>query len=103
MNIDEIIAQNLPGKTAADIVKIYHGRDHECRCGCRGKYFHRGERGFTRARNRLDKLSVVAKGTFMGQNGFGNYYSGGIESDGKSYVNLPYDAAKDKCYTLYFD
>lgn len=51
--LNELLAEH--NKTIKDIAQIYHGKDHWCRCGCGGKYFEPGEKGFARATNTLNK------------------------------------------------
>lgn len=34
-------------KITTTATKIYRGRDHGCRCGCKGTYAERGSRPFT--------------------------------------------------------
>lgn len=36
MKLDEILAKR--GKQVEDIRQIYYGKDHCCRCGCKGNY-----------------------------------------------------------------
>lgn len=102
MNIDEILKSfNLDMN---DVKRIYHGYDHSCRCGCGGRYFERGERGFTRAVNALRKPETIylERGTAVvtrhGERGVSDGFV-----VGQTFVNIPYDAARDKCYTLYFE
>ena len=38
------------------ITSIYTGDEHGCRCGCHGRYFKPGEKGFTRALNKAKDL-----------------------------------------------
>ena len=91
------------GKTTADIVKIYHGKDHACRCGCCGRYFEPGELGFKRAMNAILKDSFTPLEPFTEViDKWGSIWkSDGLEVN-DDYVNIPYDRDHDKCYTLYF-
>ena len=45
------------------ITSIYTGDEHGCRCGCHGRYFKSGVKGFTRALNKAKPAS--AKGVYM--------------------------------------
>lgn len=70
--------------------RIYYGRDHECRCGCRGSYADKGGRTFTRYSNALRK--ALDAGDFRDPVEF--------EPD---FVNVPVGPESlDKCYCLYF-
>ena len=103
MNITETLAQaNL---TIEDITRIYHGKDHECRCGCKGRYFEKGTAGFKRALRTIqsDKFSPLKKGDRMMHSQRHCWVeTEGVEVD-DCFINIPYDAEHDKCYTLYFD
>lgn len=72
-----------------DITKVYHGKDHWCRCGCGGNYFDKGERGFTRAMNLMKK-------------GYPKFSTSNVEA-GPNYINIPDDGADNMCYCIYFD
>lgn len=102
MNIDEILKSS--GRDLNDVTRIYHGYDHSCRCGCGGKYFDRGSRGFTRSINALRKpgTTCLGPGTGVTTRHGEHIVSNGLVA-GRTYINIPYDAARDKCYTLYFD
>ena len=95
MNLDKLINDKY-GLRVKDITQIYHGGNNVCRCGCAGNYFKPGDRGFTRALNRIQKADF--KLLPLGKDD--------IDKD-KVYLNLPYDAdfrnGMGKCYCLYFD
>lgn len=78
------------GKTVNDIVKIYHGLDDHCRCGCGGNYFYNNRQedkvGFTRAINVLKKTGFVTNN---------------IEFGG-SWLNIPKPLTNNRCYCIYF-
>jgi len=102
MNITETLV--LAKKTIEDITRIYHGKDHECRCGCKGRYFERGTAGFKRALSTIqsDEFSPLKKGDSMWHSQCRRWtLTQGVEVD-DGYINIPYDAEHDKCYTLYF-
>lgn len=80
------------GKTFGNISKIYHGKDHWCRCGCGGKYFYPGSRGFARALNTLKRGIRTFKDKVV-------YFNGEIAT----YLNVPEADRENKCYCLYFD
>lgn len=96
------------GWTEESIVKIYHGGDHVCRCGCAGRYLDRGTPGFTRAMNVLRKgFMTEAKGDKVYVSGYGHnelQISDGIEIHKEyGYINIPIfdDPRHNKCYCLY--
>jgi hypothetical protein len=82
------------GRTEDEIEKIYHGKDHWCRCGCGGNYFYRGveteKRGFNRA------LSSLKKETFESFDIEYHDYGGG------AWLNIPKANQDNKCYCIYF-
>jgi len=84
MTLNEVLKKF--NRTAEEITDVYHGRDHACRCGCCGNYFKPGERGFTRAINRMNK---------------DDFECFNLEA-GTTYINIPYDWDNDKCYCVYF-
>lgn len=80
------------GKTEDDIEKIYHGKDHWCRCGCGGNYFYHGvdKTGYTRAINKMKKPEFKA------------YNIESHDSSMATWINIP-DAMQDNmCYCIYF-
>ena len=103
-NLNE--ALNHAGWTEDDIMRIYHGGDPVCRCGCAGKYFDRGTPGFTRALNKLKRGFVTeSKGDKVYVTGYGHnewQVSDGIDIK-TDYINIPeYSAANhNRCYCLY--
>lgn len=106
MNLNELLQKH--GRTVADVTKIYSGLEHCCRCGCGGKYFEPGDRGFARALNAIAKpgFEPVPKGVTMWRRGSLAGTSDGIavgETYGLSFVDIPYGQSNDKCYCLYFD
>jgi hypothetical protein len=85
MTLNELLINK--GKSVKDITQIYRGKDHACRCGCCGRYFKAGEKGFTRAINEMSKT---------------DFYCFNVEY-GDTYINIPYDYDNDKCFCIYFD
>ena len=65
------------------ITRIYHGCDNCCRCGCKGKYYTREDRGFHRVYTEAIKKAREVL----------------CETDNVSYVNIPYE--KNRAYTIY--
>lgn len=73
--------------------EIYRGKDHACRCGCKGKYYSQGGTMWTKtvravqtSQVRLEEASVVHR------------RDGSVE-----HINLPYgEKSKDRCFCLYF-
>ena len=55
MNVAEYLSQKT--KEGRSIETIYTGLEMGCRCGCAGRYFKPGEKGFTRAYNKALKLN----------------------------------------------
>ena len=45
-----------PNIATEEITKVYVGGNYVCRCGCAGKYFNRGEKGFESRANRFIRL-----------------------------------------------
>ena len=43
------------------ITSIYTGDEHGCRCGCHGRYFKPGEKGFIRALNKAKDLDPIVE------------------------------------------
>lgn len=106
LNFVEVLKKaNVPEDS---IKRIYHGGDHACRCGCAGKYFERGSRGFTRALNVLRKgFMTESNGDKIWVYGYGHdeeQISDGIDYS-NNYINIPVydDPNHNKCYCLYFD
>ena len=89
----------------SDVKQIYHGRDNWCRCGCGGNYFSVGSVGFKRALNRIQKEDF--KPLEAGTEVYGVGKSEGVRFETQStplegWLNIPYDANRDKCSCLYF-
>ena len=103
-NLNETLVK--AGWTEDTIKKIYHGGDHVCRCGCAGRYFKRGDRGFTRALNELRRgFLTEEKGDKIYVSGWGHdeeQISDGIDIQ-RDYINVPIadDPRHNKCYCLY--
>ena len=104
-NLNETLAK--AGWTEDTIQKIYRGGDHVCRCGCAGKYYHYGTRGFTRALNELRRgFLTEEKGDKVHVTGWGHdeiVTSEGIDICRDCYINIPIatDPRHNKCYCLY--
>ena len=94
------------GWTEDTIQKIYRGGDHVCRCGCAGKSYLRGERGFTRALNELRRGFLTEEaGDKVYVTGWGHneeQTSKGIDIKRNSYINIPIatDPRHNKCFCL---
>lgn len=102
MRLEETLAQF--GHKIEDITKIYHGKDHNCKCGCAGRYFSREDRGFKLALSKMqkDKFQPLVKGEDMWFSQACKWgTTDGVTGD-EIYVNIPYGRESDKCYTLYF-
>ena len=103
MNLEEQLQKH--GLHVSDVKQIYHGRDNWCRCGCGGNYFSVGSVGFKRALNRIQKEDF--KPLEAGTEVYGVGKSEGVRFEAHStpldgWLNIPYDANRDKCYCLYF-
>lgn len=85
---------NAAGKSTDNIIKIYRGKDNYCRCGCGGKYFYPGDRGFTRALNQLSNQEWLENNT--DEKDILDFGNG---------INFPYDYSthEGKALTVYFD
>ena len=96
---------NEHGKKLEDVKRIYHGLCNCCRCGCNGKYFDMGSRGFSRALNAIQdpEFKPLAEGTVVWAPARHEH----VKSEGAVYVgtclDIPYDKDTDKCYCLYFE
>ena len=103
MNIEKIL--ETIDKKPEDIVKIYRGRDHHCRCGCGGDYFYRGrDDEFNEILDEImsDDFIPLEAGTEMYSEDDGPFECDGVDVK-KSYINIPYDCTTDECYCLYFE
>lgn len=69
----------------ATVERVYVGKDHACRCGCKGAYHEAGTPGFIRAIKKAEKLVNVEHVK--------------VDDDG-GHVNVPY--GNDRAITLYF-
>ena len=104
-NLNETLAK--AGWTEDTIQKIYRGGDHVCRCGCAGKYYVRGSRGFTRALNELRRGFLTEEaGDKVHVTGWGHdeiVTSEGIDINRNIYIDIPIatDPRHNKCYCLY--
>lgn len=104
-NLNETLAK--AGWTEDTIQKIYHGGDHACRCGCAGKYFRRGEIGFTRALNKLRRGFLTEEaGDKVYVSGWGHneeQTSVGVDIMRNCCINIPIatDPHHNKCFCLY--
>jgi len=75
------------GKKVEDVTKIYRGKDHACRCGCRGHYYERGTEGFERIIKAMNKAVLAEEEIEVYDN----------------FINVPFDIKNDKCFTIYFN
>lgn len=89
ITLNEILEK--AGRKESDIKKIYRGKDNYCRCGCGGKYYDRGEKGFTRAINEMSRDTFTCLD---------------VEAPvGCNFINIPYDDStyEGKALTIYFN
>lgn len=89
MNLDEVLRKRH--KSTEDIKQIYYGKDHCCRCGCRGNYASAGTPTFKRYLNKL--LASEPQGIVEWS----------PQPYGTCWLNIPVDSARDMCYCLYFE
>ena len=89
-NINLIDILKKANWTEADITKVYVGKSHECRCGCCGDYFKKGEPGFAEAISQL-KAGVEP------------WHDFGEDDIGPNYINVDLDEDEDTCICLYND
>ena len=52
-----------------ELTTIYTGDEHGCRCGCHGRYFKPGDKGFTRALNAAKDLDPIVSVYECNENG----------------------------------
>lgn len=52
-----------------ELTTIYTGDEHGCRCGCHGRYFKPGDKGFTRALNAAKDLDPIVSAYTHGEVG----------------------------------
>lgn len=85
MKLEELLEKY--NKTIDDIKDIYHGKNNWCRCGCGGNYFSHGDKGFTRAINRLkDNDYCKVESTEYDNN----------------WINIVDEARDNMAYTIYW-
>lgn len=94
----ECIEKNFNSKI--EITKIYHGKDHACRCGCCGRYFEKGDKGFTRAINTLNSDTFKCFENRVELSTYQNVHDGKVLPT-EGWINIPYDYDNDKCYCVY--
>ena len=80
------------------INRIYYGKDHACRCGCKGTYHAPGDRTYARTLNRLKNLfNHDARKEEIEWHI--NSVTGLTE-----YINIPVgEQGADKCFCVYFN
>lgn len=81
-----------------EIVKVYFGKDHWCRCGCGGSYYYYQESGYSKAMQAaFQRCNSMRSSSKLVQNDF--HMS---EPEGKTagYINIP--LGHNKCYCIYF-
>lgn len=66
------------------ISKIYSGQDNCCRCGCRGKYYNKGDKMFAGMLRKAVKMAAQTETE--------EFYN---------FINIPY--GKNRAYTIYID
>ena len=87
ITLDEVL--KMLNWNEADVVKIYYGKSHCCRCGCKGNYFKVGERGFKRHLNAL-KRGIQLAHEFKCD-----------DINAACYVNIDIANTNDRCICLY--
>lgn len=109
--LNEIL--NFAGKKIEDIYTIYEGRNHNCRCGCAGKYINSndGEK-FEKMLKHINRVKVNEAGNAirMPVSDSRKFTSLGIEyicnpldSTEILYVDIPLATGVDRCITIYFN
>jgi len=68
-------------KNLTNATRVYIGQDRACRCGCQGKYWEPGTRGFKQAITKAQKLEA--------------------DDVDETYINFPY--GNNRAITVYFD
>lgn len=66
------------------ITKIYSGQDNCCRCGCRGKYYNKGDKMFAGMVRKAVKLATTQE-----------------TEEEYNFINIPY--GNNRAYTIYID
>lgn len=69
------------------ITQVYSGIDNGCRCGCKGKYYNRGDKMFP---GMLRKAIKAARNPNLP-----------CTEEGDGYVNIP--LGNNRAYTIYFN
>lgn len=86
------------------IEQIYTGSENACRCGCAGRYFEPGSKGFARALNKLTRLNPTVKrpteSDDLNQMIYDNRDSGEAVTDNNEWIDFAYP--DDKTITVYF-
>ena len=85
------------GVSESQITEIYSGKDHDCRCGCKGTYTKPEYRSYKRILNALKKTFIDNTVRTL-EVEYSDLSDGSVD-----YINIPNgDAYKDHCYCLYF-
>lgn len=95
------------------VLNIYTGDEHGCRCGCHGRCFKPGDRGFVRAFNKAKKFNPNVKVYDFGENGINealseqtfNEFDGmvhAIAGEGPSESWLDICTGNGKTITIYY-
>lgn len=84
------------GTTIEAIDEIYSGKDHECRCGCKGKYYNSEDKGYNRILNAAKR--AFARDARLQEVVYDVLLDGTVE-----YINIPNGKIHtDHCYCIYF-
>lgn len=110
MKIKQVLTNELMkiGKKISDITSIYHGRDHQCRCGCSGTYYSPDDSEFITILGKIEKCSVLEKGVPIRFSRSSDRYGSHQNSKGIEYhedigcLNIPLARTSDMCYCIYF-
>lgn len=92
---EQIIA--FYGLKLDQLIEIYSGKNHCCRCGCGGRYFKKDDKMIGTVLSRLERMmrDNCKNSEEADFNDFG---------DGNGCVNIPYGLPhENKCYCLYFE
>lgn len=84
------------GTTAEAICKIYSGKDHACRCGCKGNYYETEDKSYIRILNAVKRAFI--KDARLQEVDYSILLNGAVE-----YINIPNGKKlNDHCYCIYF-
>jgi hypothetical protein len=90
--------------------QIYTGDEAGCRCGCHGRYFEPGSKGYTRAWNKFRRLNPIVMmptpqeniNLILASEHRGSAVSNSVYSENDTEIWFDLWLPNDKTITLYF-